>query len=650
MVEWPSSARRPLRGLTFCQRERLIEVPVSRPDPMMPLLRASLSLVVLLAGCAATTTPNGAPAAAPLRTRGAAPIVVVSPAEPREQTADQQVQHVLDRLAFGPRPGDVARVRALGVDQWIALQLAPDRIDDAAAERALSSYETLRLPTAEVMRMYADGQLALRRLQRAGATPGDSASGKDQRAELLRDNPAVREQLRRTQRVLADVQSARLARAVVSDRQLQEVMTDFWENHFTVYAGKGITRLLVPAYDRDVIRPLALGRFRDLLGAVAKSPAMLFFLDQWQSAADSTHPTLAGAPRLRAGVAARRPRGLNENYARELMELHTRGVDAGYSQGDVIEVARALTGWTMVSRTNPQFVFRPQIHDAGAKTVLGHRLPAGRGIEDGEEVLDILARDPHTARFVAHKLAVRFVSDAPPESLVSRATATYLRTDGDLREVVRTIVTSPEFFSRAAYRSKVKSPFELVASALRAVGADADSTPRSAQAVGLLGQPIFGHQAPNGWPETGDAWMNAGAILNRINFGLALAGGRLPGATLSHWPQAAALQGATREAQVDAVIGAFLGGHASPDTRDILLKGENPLAARLAGADSGRMEASDAAMQMDRDVMMDGAPARKNGQPRPGAARRPGLGQPVQLTGLAQVVGLAIGAPEFQRR
>jgi len=350
-----------------------------------------------------------------------------------------------------------------------------------------------------------------------------------------------------------------LARAVASERQLQEVMTDFWENHFTVYAGKGITRLFIPAYDRDVIRPRAMGKFRDLLGAVAKSPAMLFYLDQFQSAADSMHPTLAANGRSLAARAGRRPvrpalaqraRGLNENYARELMELHTLGVDGGYTQADVIDVARALTGWTMQPRQRAEFVFRPEIHDAGEKIVLGHKLAAGRGMEDGEEVLDILARDPHTARFVARKLAIRFVSDDPPAALVERAAETYRKTDGDIREVVRTIVTSPEFFSRTAYRSKVKSPFELVASALRAVGATPDTSMRSAQVVGFLGQPIFGHQAPNGWPETGDAWMNTGAILNRINFGLSLAAGRLPAAGVSRWPDAERLTprcaGATR--------------------------------------------------------------------------------------------------------
>jgi uncharacterized protein (DUF1800 family) len=596
------------------------------------------ALLAVVAGCATSPSGTASRASSGASSRAAsvdaAPLVVVAAAEPREQTADQQVQQVLSRLGFGPRPGDVARVRAMGVDQWIALQLAPNRIDDEAADALVASYEGLQLSTSELVAMYLERQQALREARRRAAQGGGDSNGRrETRAELPRDDPALRERLRRSQRSLGDVQSARLARAVASERQLQEVMTDFWSNHFTVFAGKGLTRLFIPAYEREVIRPHALGSFRDLLGAVAKSPAMLFYLDQWQSAADSLHPTLAGARRP-----ARRRRGLNENYARELLELHTLGGDGGYAQQDVIEVARALTGWTMNPRVDGAFVFRPEIHDAGAKTVLGHRLAAGRGIEDGEQVLDILARDPRTARFIARKLVVRFVSDDPPPALVERAARTFVRTDGDIREVVRTIVTSPEFFSRTAYRSKVKSPFELVASALRAVGAAPDTSMRSAQMVAFLGQPLYGHQAPNGWPETGESWMNTGAILNRINFGLALAAGRLPNTGAAQWPEAARLRTASREEQVDAAIASFLGGNASPDTRQILLDGENPLLARLGGADT-----TITVPMRARDV----APAR-DGRPRAPGLR--GLAQPVRLTGLAQVVGLAIGAPEFQRR
>ena len=601
-----------------------------------------LVLVALAAACSANATRTASSGKMPT------PLVVVSPSEPREQTADQQVQQVLNRMAFGPRPGDVAKVRALGVDQWIALQLAPDRIDDGAADRIVASYEMLGRPTSELVAMYDNGQQAIRQQQAQQVQQGDTSGKKNLRAEILQANPQLREQLRQNQRVLGDLQSARLARAVISDRQLAEVMTDFWENHFSVYAGKGLDRIFLPAYDRDVIRPNSLGKFRDLLGAVARSPAMLFYLDQWQSAADSVHPTLAAARPQRAQQAARGKRGLNENYARELMELHTLGVDGGYTQQDIIEVARALTGWTMNPRLSAEFVFRPEIHDAGQKVVLGHVLPAGRGIEDGEAVLDIVARHPATAHFIARKLATRFVSDTPSPELVERAAQTFLRTDGDIREVVRTIVTSPEFFSRTSYRTKVKSPFELVASALRAVGAQPDTSMRSAQIVGFLGAPMFGHQAPNGWPETGESWMNSGAILNRINFGLGLAGGRFPGATLAQWSETEHLKGATRDQQVDAVILAFFGGQASPDTRQILLSGENPLAAKLAASATPDSAASAMTSMTPPEAMRGRIAPAKNGGARPALARS--MGSQVQLNGLAQVVGLAIGAPEFQRR
>jgi uncharacterized protein (DUF1800 family) len=598
---------------------------------------------LLAVGVSCVPAGSGANHAAPV---GSPTQLVVAPATgPREQTADQQVRHALDRLGFGPRPGDVARVRAMGVDEWIALQLAPDRVDNGAAEALVASaFETYHADTRELVSLAQAGQQAIRQRARQAAQQGDSASRREMRADALRDDPQLREQLRRGRRVVGDVQAVKLARAVASERQLEEVMTDFWENHFSVFAGKGVTRLYIPSYDREVIRPRALGNFRDLLGAVAKSPAMLFYLDQFQSTVDSAHTPLGKARLARMRRPAGRARGLNENYARELLELHTLGVDGGYTQRDVIEVARALTGWTMNPRQGSGFVFRPEIHDADTKLVLGHRLAAGRGIEDGEEVLDIVARHPATARFIARKLAIRFVSDDPPPALVERAAATFRRTDGDIRETVRTIVTSPEFFSRAAYRAKVKSPFELVASALRAIGARPDTTPRSAQLVGFLGAPIFGHQAPNGWPETGDAWINAGAILNRINFGLALAGGRLPGASISQWPDAARLRSAPREQQVDATISAFLGGQASPDTREILISGENPLATKLAAQSE---QGSTPMVESNDDDQMTSMQESPRG--RLGARQAP-LGRAVQLEGLAQVVGLAIGAPEFQRR
>jgi hypothetical protein len=350
---------------------------------------------------------------------------------------------------------------------------------------------------------------------------------------------------------------------------------------------------------------------------------------------------------------ARAKRGLNENYARELMELHTLGVDGGYTQKDVQEVARALTGWTF-NRQTGEFQFNPNIHDAGAKTILGQSFPAGHGEDEGERVLDIVARAPATAKFITTKLARHFVSDDPPKALVDRCSSTFSKSDGDIRETLRCIVTSPEFFSRSAYRAKVKTPFEVVASGLRALNAQPDTTPRTAQIVARLGEPIFGRQTPDGWPDRGDAWMNTGAILNRINFGLSLAAGQVPGARLNGWSDFAALSSQPRAAQVDGVIKAMLGGQVSSETREVLMSGSNPMlgkAGTTADAndlmdDSTTMApVSGTARQVKQELGKQG-----KGFPRGANAAIPGFGRQVNLQGLPQVVGLALGAPEFQRR
>jgi uncharacterized protein (DUF1800 family) len=444
-------------------------------------------LVGICLGCATASGPG--------------PSVRVGPIT-AELSRSVQIDHALNRLTYGPRPGDAERVATMGLERWLARQLSPESQDDGAADSAVAAYRTLGVPTRELAETFRQVRMARR----------DSMRVAD-----------VRDERRLLQLSLGEVAAAKLTRAVLSERQLYEQMVDFWENHFSVFSGKGQTRLYIPAYDRETIRPRALGKFRDLLGAVAKSPAMLFYLDNAQSVADSSHQTLVGRRRV-----ARRARGLNENYARELMELHTLGVDGGYTQADVIEVARALTGWT-IDPAQGEFVFRPAVHDADEKTVLGAALKAGRGIEDGEQVLDLLARHPATSRHITKKLVVRFVADSAPPALVDRCAAEFRRSDGDIRRTVQCIITSPEFFSQAAYRSKVKTPFELVASALRATNATLDRSPRSIQSVAQLGQPIFGRQTPDGWPDRGDEWLNAGAMVNRVNFGLALAAGRVPG-------------------------------------------------------------------------------------------------------------------------
>ncbi|MFL5478834.1 MAG: DUF1800 domain-containing protein, partial [Gemmatimonadaceae bacterium] len=515
----------------------------------------------------------------------------------RELPADQQIIQALSRLTFGARPGDIQKVRSIGLDKWIDQQLHPDKINDDAMNAFVSRYAALNQNQSDLLAQYAEQQRARQEIKRERA---------DTTKAMTADDVAMMQQVRQQQasrrQVVTQLQSSRVARAVASERQLQEVMTDFWENHFNIYAAKGAPEpYYLVDFDQNVIRPNALGKFRDLLEAVAKSPAMLFYLDNARSMADSTQPTLQGQARRarppgRGGFGAmrfppqqkqpqqRQRPGLNENYGRELLELHTLGVDGGYTQQDVINVARAFTGWTIKPPAQGGgFIFRPQVHDAGQKVVLGHKLAGGRGMEDAEDVLDILAKSPATARFISFKLARRFVSDSPSKALVDRGAQVYLRTDGDIREVLKSIVTSPEFFSQRAFHSKVKSPFEVVVSAMRALNAAPDSTPRTAQVVAYLGQPIFGHQAPNGWPETGDAWMNTGAILNRINFGMAAAGGRLPGANLRALPVLDTIRSASRDKQVDAVVATILNGMVSPDTRAVLLSGEHPLLA-AAGA------------------------------------------------------------------
>ena len=544
----------------------------------------------------------------------------------RELPADQQIIQALNRLTFGPRPGDVQKVRAVGLDNWIDQQLHPEKLNDAAIEQFVAKYPAINQDQNDLLRQYAEQQRERREVRRERADSMGTMSGQD--SMMARRQLAQRFNL--TRQVVTQLQSSRVARAVASERQLQEMMTDFWENHFNIYAQKGGPEpYYLTDFNQNVIRPRALGKFRDLLGAVAQSPAMLFYLDNARSMADSTRPTLA-----RRQLQQRQRQGLNENYGRELLELHTLGVDGGYTQQDVINVARAFTGWTIKPPAQGGgFIFRPGVHDAGEKIVLGHKLRAGRGMEDAENVLDILAKSPATARFISFKLVRRFVSDSPSKALVDHAAQVYLKTSGDIREVLRAIITSPEFFSRQAFRAKVKSPFEVVVSAMRALNASPDSSPSSAQVIAFLGQPIFGHQAPNGWPETGEAWMNTGAILNRINFGMAVAAGRLPGVDIRSLPALDTIRSAPRDRQVDVVVATILNGMVSPDTRAVLVSGEHPLLARAAPGNE---------VQDMSSVMVP-----PNGEPR--VLQRRGFANLPQLTGLQQIVGLALGSPEFQR-
>ncbi len=349
------------------------------------------------------------------------------------------------------------------------------------------------------------------------------------RLQLL---PAVEPTLRRKlmlltapqQLVAFDLSEGKLYRAILSNRQLEEQLVDFWYNHFNVFLDKGADRYLVPTYEREAIRPHVLGKFRDLLEATAKSPAMLFFLDNWES---------VGATAPQRGNAKRPTRGLNENYARELMELHTLGVDGGYTQKDVTEVARCFTGWTIRQpREGGDFFYNDRVHDKGAKTVLGVTIPAGGGKDDAEKVLDILARHPATARFISKKLAQRFVADDPPQKLIDKMAKTFRDKNGDIREVMKTMLTSDEFFSQAAYRAKVKTPFEMIVSAVRATGAQVDFALPLANQIAQLGEPLYRKLEPTGYSDVNSEWVNSAALLARMNFALSLAQNKVPGSKL----------------------------------------------------------------------------------------------------------------------
>ena len=464
---------------------------------------------------------------------------------------DQRIAHVLSRLTFGARPGDFERIKAMGIDVFITQQLDADSIDDTGAIAKLKKLPTLGMATPVIIEQYTPPKPAVVPSPSPAKAP-DNVTAPAQKAIAEAPQsanpgmPAMQNEMQNAKKedaggtpalpaakptpppknpymVITDLQRAKLLRAVYSERQLYEVIVDFWENHFSIFANKDDDRYLLTSFDRETIRPFVMGRFRDLLGATAHSPAMLYYLDNWRSSVPRPYPAKGDKP---AGVDG----GLNENYARELMELHTMGVDGGYTQKDVQEVARCFTGWT-IEKPNQEglFLYRPGLHDNGDKIVLGHKILAGGGIADGERVLDILATHPATARFIATKLARRFISDDPPNSAIDRATEVFLKTDGSIRETLRALITSPEFFAATTYRAKLRSPFEYVAAAMRALNADTDGDRPVLDAIGRMGQPVFGRITPDGYADRADQWLSSGAMVGRFNFASALATNRIKG-------------------------------------------------------------------------------------------------------------------------
>lgn len=497
---------------------------------------------------------------------------------------DQRIAHVLSRLTYGARPGDFDRVKAMGVEAFIDQQLDPDAIENSTAIARLRRLPTLNMATPVIIEQYTPPkppaipsptpakvpdhpvlQVAnLNQNQPAAAMPNEMQMNAQKNDAESPAQPKPTPPPKNPQMVVTELQRAKLLRAVYSERQLYEVMVDFWENHFSIFANKDDDRYLLTSFDRETIRPFALGRFRELLGATAHSPAMLFYLDNWRSSVPRPYPAKGEKP---AGVDG----GFNENYARELLELHTLGVDGGYTQKDVQEVARCFSGWT-IQKPNEQglFLYRPGFHDDGEKIVLGHKILPGGGIADGERVLDILAMHPSTARFVATKLARRFIGDDPPASVIDRAAAVFLKTDGSIRETLRAIITSPEFFSPAAYRAKLRSPLEYVAAALRALNAETDGDRPVLDLIGRMGQPLFGRITPDGFADRADQWLSSGAMVARLNFATALAGNRIKGSSVKLGDIVQGIDVGNRALITSRLINLTLSGDVSERTRAAL--------------------------------------------------------------------------------
>src|SRR5579863_10057019 len=615
---------------------------------------------------------------------------------------DQQKQavHALNRLTFGPRPGDVDHVLAIGLDKWIDQQLHPEKIDDSALDARLSPFRTLRMDTREIVQNFpseqmikavADGKQSLpsdplkravyqaqleryqdkedRKQQTAVAGADKVADDEhtrrqqervaaDEKIEELLDLPtdqrmkAVLKMSPEDQRALTgalqgdkrdefmegmnprqretveaidhpqqvvnnELVEGKLLHAIYSNRQLQEVMTDFWFNHFNVFIGKGVDRYLLTSYERDVIRPHALGKFEDLLVATAQSPAMLFYLDNWLSVGPNSD-VANGIPKQANNQSRQRIRnkaqtsqskgkrnGLNENYGRELMELHTLGVKGGYTQQDVTEVARVFTGWTLKQpKQGGGFTFEERTHEPGDKIVLGHRIKP-KGEKEGLEVLHILAHHPSTAKFVCTKLATRFVSDDPPQALVDSMAQTFLKKDGNIREVLATMLDSPEFWVPEAYRAKVKTPLEFVVSALRASEADVTDAMPIAHQLQNMGMPLYGMQPPTGYSMKADAWVNSSALLGRMNFALALTSGEVKGVQVDSAP----VPSDDPQQALAVLENRLLAGDVSKQTHDVI-------SARLQDSKISHRKLDD----------------------------------PARPPNTSLIAGLLLGSPEFQRR
>lgn len=640
---------------------------------------------------------------------------------------DQKVMHVLNRLGFGARPGDVEKVKSIGVQKYIDQQLNAATIDDSVAENKVKNLDIFGMSTAELFAKYPNPGALLRQLeggrvaqanaqQKKDATMNNGTPAADQPNGEAMTQTGQRERrdkiqeiyakydLKPAQQIVPQIVANRVLRSVYSERQLQEVMVDFWQNHFNVFSGKNAVRWYIPSYERDVLRKNALGNFKDLVVGTGQHPAMLFFLDNFESVSPDvqTPANNASAKRLqramqngnlpqrtrqrmaeqygisesqveqrlkdmsaKATAQQQRPkRGINENYARELMELHTLGVDGGYTQKDIVEVAKAFTGWTIADprgyrraaaatiqgnedgrqrRIQKQlglpdevesgaFFFNARWHDSGPKTVLGQTVNEG-GVKDGLKVINILVAQPATAKYIARKLAVKFVSDNPGAALVGRVADAFQKSKGDIKITLKALFSDKEFFAPENYRAKIKSPFELAVSSIRTLGGDTNAGPALVAMLNKLGEVPYGYQAPTGYPDTAEDWVNTGALLERLNFAVAIASNRIPGTRVDLKGYASMDKAKT----LDRAISEILDGDISPATKANLLKQlEQPLPEVKAGKELG-----DAGMEIPN--------MRPQGQ-QYGQNRQARLLNPSGNPEVFKVVSLVLGTPEFQRQ
>lgn len=622
-------------------------------------------------------------------------------------TEEQKILHVLNRLGFGARLGDVEKVKAIGIKKYIDQQLDPASINDSFTDAKVKNLDVFGMTTAELFAKYPNPGALLQQLEGRNRNQ-PNPQNPDQ---MTQDEQRERRQkiadiyqkydLKPAGQIVPQIVSNRVLRAVYSERQLQEVMVDFWQNHFNVFAGKAAVRWYIPSYERDVLRKNALGNFKDLVVGTAQHPAMLFYLDNFESVSPNAQAAgngqnaqliqrlMQNGGRLnsrareqikqRTGATdaqidqrlkemrdnpqaaqARQRRGINENYARELMELHTLGVDGGYAQKDIIEVAKCFTGWTIAdprgyrraaaatikgtedrrmdrlqrSQGVPdtvesgQFYFNSRWHEGGAKTVLGQKVDEG-GVKDGLKVIDMLVAHPSTAKFIARKLAVKFVSDTPSDKLVGRVADAFSKSKGDIKTTLKALFSDKEFFAVENYRAKIKSPFELAVSSIRALGADTNASPAMLAMLNKLGEVPYAYQAPTGYPDTAEDWVNTGALLERLNFAVAIASNRIPGTRVD----LKQFESKDKSQILDKSIASLLDGEISPATRSTLLKQiEQPLPEVKTGNDLADDD-------MEVPNMRDG---QRNRQAR--------LLNPSGDPEVFKIVSLVLGTPEFQRQ